>query len=395
MKAVEMKNSTLLPLFVLILWCGCQSLPQLQRPEFEQFSIQKITSNGIDSVTLKSNLSDWPTLQHLKPAPILFDTKNLRVAVIGDTGCRLKDAKGKASYQNCSQAKEWPYPEVTKSLGTENYDFAIHTGDYHYREHCTDPKLCAVYTAHSGYNWNAWWNDFFAPSLPLFKKSPWIFVRGNHEDCSRAYRGWSVLSPSLKRNLDLCDEVETYQWIEMDDLVFINFDDSSFEDRKDLLPAEVEKWKPQFLKLATQIKNMPIKKEIWFVAHKPVSGFVPNPIDGEPIAIKPNMLTMMKQTGLFEHIDFFLSGHIHNQQVLSFPNVAKVQLIVGHGGSSLDPFGRKIMTEALTTVTENKYSFGYAVFHRTGFKKWDFLFKNQFGEEQLHCHFEKNKLNCD
>lgn len=393
MKTWEMKNTPFLFSLALIFWGGCQTLPQLQAPAFEQFKIQKISSNGIETVTLTSTNSQWPDMQHSKTAPLLFNSKNLHVAVIGDTGCRLKETNGKASYQNCSLTKEWPYPEVAKTLLTESYDFAVHTGDYHYREQCTDAKLCPVYASHTGYGWAAWWDDFFGPSLELFKKSPWLFVRGNHEDCLRAYQGWAVLSSEVKKFQGACEEIENYQWVEMDDLIFINFDNSSFEDRKEMTSTEAEKWKSQYVKIAAQIKSLPVKKEIWFLTHKPVLGYVPNPVDAEPMALKPNMIRLMKEADLYAHVDLFLSGHIHNQQVV--PGDGKIQLIVGHGGSALDPFGRKIVTETLTTTTENKYSFGYALFHRTGFKKWDFIFKNQYGGDQLQCHYLKNKINCD
>ncbi len=42
----------------------------------------------------------------------------------------------------------------------------------------------------SGYGWAPWNADFFAPAAPLFAAAPWVMVRGNHEDCSRAGEGW-------------------------------------------------------------------------------------------------------------------------------------------------------------------------------------------------------------
>lgn len=393
MKACKMKTTLFLMTTILLFWGGCQSIPHSSSPGFETFNIQKISTTGIETVTLTSTKSEWPDMEYSKAAPFLFNSKDLHIAVIGDTGCRLKESNGKVSYQNCSLTKEWPYPEVSRSLVGESYDFAIHTGDYHYREQCTDAKLCPVYAAHTGYGWGTWWDDFFAPSLALFKKSPWLFVRGNHEDCLRAYQGWSFLSPVSKGVQRACEEIENYQWIEMDDLVFINFDNSSFEDRQNLQPAEVEKWKAQFVRLSSQIKSLSTKKEIWFLAHKPLLAFVPSPVDAEPTSIKPSLFNLMKETGVYDQIDFFLSGHIHNQQII--PSEGKVQLVVGHGGSALDAFGRRIMTDSLTTTTENKYSFGYALLHRVGFKTWDFIFKNQYGVQQLECHYGKNKINCD
>src|SRR5580693_3599603 len=40
------------------------------------------------------------------------------------------------------------------------------------------------------YGWDSWNADFFEPAVPLLAAAPWIMVRGNHEDCSRAGEGW-------------------------------------------------------------------------------------------------------------------------------------------------------------------------------------------------------------
>ncbi len=388
------KNSKISCILGLLFWGGCQSLPQNKNPSFESFQIQKVTSAGIETVSVTSSLSDWPQITNKPLRPNLLDAKKLRLAVIGDTGCRLKESKNNGSYQNCNISKEWPYPEITKSLSNETFDFGIHTGDFHYREQCSDPKLCPAYAAHVGYGWGAWWDDFFAPSLELFKKSAWIFVRGNHEDCSRAYQGWAILSPVTKKITDACEKTELYQWIEMQDLVFINFDNSAFEDRSPLKPEQLNEWSENLAKISDRIKKLNGKKEIWFLMHKPIAGFVPDSRDAEPVSLDDNGLQVMKASKVLDQVDVFLSGHIHNQQIVP-TNKNSFQLIVGHSGSSLDPFGRKLNLEKLTSITENKYSFGYALFQRQGFKNWDLVFKDTHGEKLMQCHLEKNKLNCD
>ena len=59
------------------------------------------------------------------------------------------------------------------------------------------PAITAAPAVPSGYGIEPWNADFFAPSAPLFAAAPWIMVRGNHEDCSRAGEGWfRFLDPS-------------------------------------------------------------------------------------------------------------------------------------------------------------------------------------------------------
>jgi len=318
--------------------------------------------------------------------------------VIGDTGCRLKESSNGSVYQDCSQPREWPYSDVVKSLENENYNFLIHTGDYHYREQCTDKKLCPGYAKYVGYVWGAWWDDFYGPTQPLFKKAPLLLVRGNHEDCNRAFAGWAPLSAISDRKFqDACVAVEPFQWIEMDDIVFINFDNSSMEERKEFSAADASMWTERFTQLKNKIETLKGKKEIWFLSHKPMFGYVPHEKDAEPKAIGTFMSDLLKKSGLYDKVDIFLAGHIHTQQVvpLNQKPTPKLQLVVAHSGTSLDPFGRKILTDKILTTTENKYSFGYAVFEKLGFKKWKFVFKDTKGEAQLDCQSNKNKVVCE
>lgn len=382
-----------LTLFILLIWEGCQTTPKILNPEFNEFKIQKIVSTGIETLVVKPTSDAWPRVQTVSTSPLPSSTKNLRLAVIGDTGCRLKENQYGKTYQDCSSAKEWPYADVVKALGAENYNFGIHTGDYHYREQCTDAKLCPAFGKYFGYGWGAWWDDFYGPSQSLFLKTPWLFVRGNHEDCNRAYLGWAALSATTKPFTDGCTGAEPYQWIEMDDLVLINFDNSAMEDRKPLKKEDIGLWNSKFVEIKNRIQELKTKKEVWFLTHKPMFGFVPNSTDAEPQALSPFMADMLKQSGLYDKIDIFLSGHIHTQQVDQLPE--KLQLVVAHSGTSLDSFGRKILTDKINTTTESKYSFGYAIFEKLGFKKWNFIFKDQKGVTQLSCLSTNNTVNCE
>lgn len=377
----------------LLVWGGCQTAPKISNPDFSKFQIQKITSAGVETVSIKPSSSAWPTVAGVSTTPFATDSKNLRIAVIGDTGCRLKESKYGNAYQDCSSTKEWPFSDVVKSLGNENYNFAIHTGDYHYREQCTDPKLCPTYGKYFGYIWGAWWDDFYGPAQPVFKKSPWIFVRGNHENCDRAYLGWAAISAQTKQFTEPCVAVEPYQWIEMDDIVFINFDNASMEDRKEFSAEEATMWKEKFSEVKNRIKNLKTKKEIWLLSHKPMFGFVPDEKDAEPKSIGQFMAPLVKESGLYDQVDVFLSGHIHTQQVVQLDK--KIQLIAAQGGTTLDPFGRKILNSKVMTTTENKYSFGYALFEKTGFKKWNFIFKDTKGKTELECKSNANKVTCE
>ncbi len=109
------------------------------------------------------------------------------VVVLGDTGCRVKGG----DLQNCTgdgTGPAWNYEGIADAAAAQNAELIVHVGDMHYREYGTCGANCVQ--SNIGYSWASWEADFFAPSQVLFASAPWIFVRGNHEDCTRAWKGW-------------------------------------------------------------------------------------------------------------------------------------------------------------------------------------------------------------
>jgi hypothetical protein len=62
-----------------------------------------------------------------------------RIAVIGDTGCRLQ-AKFPIVYQACNDPAEWPFPPIAKAIAQMRPDLVIHVGDYVYRQAPCPPE---------------------------------------------------------------------------------------------------------------------------------------------------------------------------------------------------------------------------------------------------------------
>ena len=101
-----------------------------------------------------------------------------RVVVIGDTGCRAQE-------QDCTDASSWPFAPVAAGAFRAGGDLTVHVGDYIYRESCIKGK-----PGPCGDNWATWVADWFQPVGELLSAAPWVFARGNHEDCTRGGRGW-------------------------------------------------------------------------------------------------------------------------------------------------------------------------------------------------------------
>jgi len=114
-----------------------------------------------------------------------------RIAVLGDTGCRLRITdNGTHEVQDCNDAKAWPYANLAVRIAQARPGLVIHPGDYHYRESACPSGRAGCEGTPFGYGWDVWNLDFFLPSARLFAAAPWLMVRGNHEDCDRAKESW-------------------------------------------------------------------------------------------------------------------------------------------------------------------------------------------------------------
>lgn len=111
-----------------------------------------------------------------------------RIVLIGDTGCRLKDAD--EAWQGCNDPAQWPFAAIAARAAALHPDLVLHVGDYLYRENrCAEGHAdCAG--AAWGYGQAGWQVDFLDPAAPLLAVAPWAMVRGNHEECARAGQGW-------------------------------------------------------------------------------------------------------------------------------------------------------------------------------------------------------------
>jgi hypothetical protein len=119
------------------------------------------------------------------------------IAAFGDTGCRLKAAKGKANdpddaanrgkFQDCNDPARWPFAQLATRVASEKPDLIIHVGDYLYRESACPPGDAGCARSPHGDDWPTWKADFFAPAAPALLAAPWIVVRGNHENDGHTY----------------------------------------------------------------------------------------------------------------------------------------------------------------------------------------------------------------
>jgi hypothetical protein len=256
----------------------------------------------------------------------LFHTNPQRVMVFGDTGCRIKGS----TIQDCNDPKQWPFPDIAAEAAKLKPELVIHVGDYLYRESpCPDgDKRCAG--TPYGDNWPAWAADFFTPAAPLLASSPWVFVRGNHEDCERSGLGWlRLLGPQPFNPVAGCAEhlaLYTVPLGEVELAVMDNADAPDITIDSDLR-AEYE---ADFADLA---KSKAL--HLWLAMHRPIWGAITGPFS-IPMGGNRTLIASLTNAHALDRVQLMLAGHIHTFEAMNYRGSAPPQIIAGFGGDNLD-----------------------------------------------------------
>jgi calcineurin-like phosphoesterase family protein len=382
----------------------------------------------------------------LKPRP---DAPR-RIVVIGDTGCRITDYAAQA----CDRPVDWPFFRVAEAASAQKPDLVIHVGDYHYRE-----KPCAGRTGCAGSpygdTWAAWQADFFAPATPLLNAAPWVMVRGNHEDCTRAGAGWNLLiRPTLGLKAgERCPPDTDPDLFAFAHLLFAVPDTASAG--LDYRPEDrAVTYRNQIRALSRNLAAA--SSEIWLLTHQAlwvsygqdrktkrydaeellgripdtfdadlradVCGKIIDPVDTyrqwlDGVVPKENPNRPSNETPCREAklppgdalappgISLIVSGHTHNFQMFAPAEGGKpLQLIVGNGGDALEsvqsfPEASKALdfTDATLFGVAGKLwmrnTFGFAVLEKSG-SAWTATLHDVDGKPIARCGLERPGASC-
>jgi hypothetical protein len=252
-----------------------------------------------------------------------------RIAVIGDTGCRLDAWEGGSSYQACDDPTAWPFAQVAASVAAWDPDLIVHVGDYLYREDpCPDSEPGCAGSPH-GDNWETWNADFFSPASSLLGVAPWVFMRGNHETCARNAEGWFTYLDSRPYQ-STCQQFTEPFVATLNGLSLAAIDSAEAGDEIST-PEETAEFKRQFALLA---RLAPAGS--WLVTHRPVHGI----LEGSRGEFEVETATYQDATGGTLPGDYalVLSGHIHLAEAIAFEASSDrpPQLISGNSGTALD-----------------------------------------------------------
>jgi hypothetical protein len=247
-----------------------------------------------------------------------------RILVIGDTGCRLK-----GSYvQACNDPVQWPFRLIVEVAAQRKPDLVIHVGDYHYRETPCPAGDRGCAGSPFGDVWAVWRADFFAPADTLLRIAPWVFVRGNHEECARGGHGWSrFIAPDAFADGPGCNGPSKPFVARLPGLALAVVDVSAArEDKVD--DAQADDFRRQYLGLADEAEPT------WILQHRPI--WSPGGVFAGKLLGDNRTLEAAAQDSLPANVTMILSGHHHLFQVLSYRTGQPVQVVAGHGGDTLN-----------------------------------------------------------
>jgi hypothetical protein len=340
-------------------------------------------------LTCSAKLADAARIVTVDRLPLKAPPHEInRIAVIGDTGCRMK---GEAM-QACNDPVDWPFRTVADEAAYMKPDLVIHVGDYHYREtKCPDGNMgCAG--SPIGDDFPVWQADFFSPAETLLAQAPWVVVRGNHEDCARAGKGWMrLLDPYPLAAPGSCSAIQPPYLVKLPRLTLAVLDVAAAEEAK-VSDAQRDQYKMQFATLSASLKG-----PSWLLSHRPI--WAVSQVQGG--VVEGSNLTLAAASGgtLPQALELMLAGHIHTFQVLNYAAAIPPQILSGHGGDNLD---RKVPDD-LSGLTVNGMTikqgfnmpaaFGFMMLERQG-KAWTATDYDVHGNAVKRCRVEDRLIKC-
>jgi hypothetical protein len=313
-----------------------------------------------------------------------------RLVILGDSGCRLKGQ----SFQHCNDPSGWPFARIAALAAAKHPDLVIHVGDYYYRETPCPASNAGCAGSPHGDIWASWKAELFDPAAPLLAAAPWVFARGNHEDCKRGGAGWF-------RQLDAAPEAKTCPAdsdtfsVDLGNARLFVVDSADTEDMT-APPARVA----DFTARLAPVRPRRPGEAVWILTHRPVwNSSRLGDLLGDGMVNATERAAVRGMEGGLAGVALILSGHVHNFTAVSFGPVRPAQLVVGTGGDTLDledappPATGTAGVDGLKADIFTMGRFGYFVFDRRG-ADWVGRFHDTRDRVAAVCRLHGRALIC-
>lgn len=336
-----------------------------------------------------------------------------RIAVIGDTGCRVQDGM---TPQACNDPDAWPFPglasavselvawitgeprqrylsDLASSVAALDPDLIIHVGDYLYRYDACPEGDAGCAGSPSGFNWETIAADYFAPAAPMFARAPFALTRGNHESCNAAGEVWSRFLDPLPYDPTCSNYSEVYA-IEVGGLTLLMLDSSNAMDT--VMESQVALYRQQFARLY-QLAG----PRSFLVTHRPLWGVANSAPSGSPEQLMVENVTLQASSGneLPASVEAVLSGHVHVYQLLGFDPPRAPQMIVGNSGTKLaqivtSPLAGLAVAGATVASGETLDQFGFVTLEASGDDAWSLTLRDFGGSALQECSVAGFQVSC-
>jgi predicted phosphodiesterase len=339
--------------------------------------------NLLCAATLPPTVTSAAILGHDLP---LKHARADRILVFGDTGCRIKGY----AVQACNDPAQWPFPRVAAAAAKLKPDLVIHVGDYLYRESACPRANAGCAGSPSGDDWPAWAADFFAPAAPLLAAAPFVFVRGNHEECARSGEGWlRLLGPlAVDPKAPCTDHVAPWP-LPLGGLTLAVMDDAHAPD-----PYASHDLAALYHADLSAVRQM--QPPVWLVMHRPIWGLVEFGL-GIVVGGNRTMMAAQDEGGIPDNISLLLAGHIHTFEAINYAKGAPPQIIAGEGGDLLDKAPRDLGGESVGALKIasgiSLPGYGFVLFTRDA-NRWLIHVMTQDGAQEALCTFANRHLDC-
>ncbi len=332
-----------------------------------------------------------------------------RILVIGDTGCRVESS----NVQNCNgegQGPPWSFAEVAAAAAARKPDLILHVGDYNYRKAaCPEGHPECAGSPH-GDNWATWQAEFFEPVGELLTAAPWVFVRGNHEYCDFAWRGWFYfLDPRPLGDdpweQDNCQDYTQPYSVPAGEVNLLVMDTATILHDFDETPDA-----DTVAKYAGELDGVDSLAEgaerAWLTTHRPFWALGAKHDDGK-VELYPSDRTLQaalaksRDQALPAAVEWVVTGHVHNFEHLTFTDGRPPATVVGNGGTKLGPVITPQLLddnpEALKELNLDRddfivgYRFGYMVLEADG-EAWNGTMYSADGDVELEVTVGRSEI---
>lgn len=323
----------------------------------------------------------------------LPDHRLRRIVVVGDTGCRVEGEGASVRAQACHDPREWSWSTIAASAAAWRPDLVIHVGDLLYRESECPAGNAGCSGDPWGFRWATFNADFFAPAAPLLRAAPWVFVRGNHENCDRDGEAWFRFLDPRPFPAKCLDYTEPYA-VPIGGLQLLVLDAARAADGR-VDPEHVAPYSAQFAGLRRLAGS-----NAWVLTHVPMWGVrhAGQSSGQERVSYDSPVLQGASQNALPPGVKLVLAGHIHLFEFLSFTPPRPPQIVVGNGGTTLavpvtTPMTSLTIAGAQVTAGRVLRQFGYLTMEGAG-TNWTATLRDTEGMAVLTCAIQDIRLSC-